>query len=156
MLQLVDALRYEPEVCGFDSRWCHWNFSLTQSFRPHYGTGVDSASNKNEYQECFLEVKAAGALGWQPYQLQVSIIFKSGSLNLLEPSGLDQACTELLYLTFCTNSRSQAILKLIGLHSHWAPSAFSYIQQYVYRRSFSYRQGYDLHYRHQRHYHFLY
>jgi len=26
--QLVDALRYKPEVCGFDSRWCNWNFSL--------------------------------------------------------------------------------------------------------------------------------
>jgi len=36
-------------------------FSLTQSFRPHYGPGVDSASNRNEYQEYFLGVKAAGA-----------------------------------------------------------------------------------------------
>ena len=27
---LVDeALRYKPEGRGFDSRWCHWNFSLT-------------------------------------------------------------------------------------------------------------------------------
>jgi len=32
-----------------------------KSFRPHYGPGVDSASNKNEYQEYFLGVKAAGA-----------------------------------------------------------------------------------------------
>ena len=32
-----------------------------KSFRSHYGPGVDSASNKNEYQECFLWVKAAGA-----------------------------------------------------------------------------------------------
>ena len=31
------------------------------SFRPHYGPGVDSASNRNEYQECSLVVKAAGA-----------------------------------------------------------------------------------------------
>ena len=29
-------------------------------FRPHYGPGVDSASNRNEYQENFLGVKAAG------------------------------------------------------------------------------------------------
>ena len=36
-------------------------FSLTQSFRPHYGPGVDSMSNRNEYQEYFLGVKAAGA-----------------------------------------------------------------------------------------------
>ena len=27
--QLVEALRYKPEGRGFDSRWCHWNFSLT-------------------------------------------------------------------------------------------------------------------------------
>ena len=30
-------------------------------FRSHYGPGVDSASNRNEYQEHFLGVKAAGA-----------------------------------------------------------------------------------------------
>jgi hypothetical protein len=27
--QLVEALRYKSEGHGFDSRWCHWNFSLT-------------------------------------------------------------------------------------------------------------------------------
>jgi len=32
-----------------------------KSFWSHYGPGVDSASNRNEYQECFLGVKAAGA-----------------------------------------------------------------------------------------------
>jgi len=26
--QLVEALRYKPEGREFDSRWCHWNFSL--------------------------------------------------------------------------------------------------------------------------------
>ena len=31
------------------------------SLRCHNGTGVDSASNINEYQEHFLGVKAAGA-----------------------------------------------------------------------------------------------
>jgi len=36
--------------------------------------------------------KAAGAWGWQPYHLQVPIVLKSGSLNLLEPSGPVQAC----------------------------------------------------------------
>jgi len=37
-------------------------------------------------------VKAAGAYGWQPYHLHVSTLLKSGSLNLLEPSGPVQAC----------------------------------------------------------------
>ena len=32
-----------------------------KSFRSHYSPGVDSNSNRNEYQEYFLGVKAAGA-----------------------------------------------------------------------------------------------
>ena len=32
-----------------------------KSFRSHYGPRVDSASNRNEYQEHFLGVKAVGA-----------------------------------------------------------------------------------------------
>jgi hypothetical protein len=52
--QLVEALRYKPEGRGIDSRKFHWNF------RPHYGTGVDSASNGIEYQKYFLRVKAVG------------------------------------------------------------------------------------------------
>ena len=51
---LVKPLRYKPAGRGFDSRCCHWNFSVT------YGPGVDSASNRNEYQVYFLGVKAAG------------------------------------------------------------------------------------------------
>jgi len=62
------------------------------SFRPHYGPRVDSASNRKEYQECFLGVKAAGAWGWQRYHLHVPIVLKSGSLILLEPPGPVQAC----------------------------------------------------------------
>jgi len=37
-------------------------------------------------------IKVAGALGWQTYHLHVPIFLKSGSLNLLEPSGTVQAC----------------------------------------------------------------
>jgi hypothetical protein len=36
-------------------------FVDTKSFRSHCGSGIDSASNRNEYQECFLGVKVAGA-----------------------------------------------------------------------------------------------
>jgi len=28
LAQLLEALRYKSEGRGFDSRWCHWNFSL--------------------------------------------------------------------------------------------------------------------------------
>ena len=36
-------------------------FINIKSLRSHYDPGVDSASNRNEYQEHFLGVKAAGA-----------------------------------------------------------------------------------------------
>ena len=61
--QLVEVLRYKPEGRGFDSRWCHWTFSLTQSFRPHCGPEVDSASNRNEYQVYFLGAKGGRCAG---------------------------------------------------------------------------------------------
>jgi hypothetical protein len=34
---------------------------LFTSFWPHYGPGVDSASNRHKYQEYFLRIKVAGA-----------------------------------------------------------------------------------------------
>jgi len=37
VVQLVEALRYKPEGCRFDSQWCHWNFdgvSLLDDFSP--------------------------------------------------------------------------------------------------------------------------
>ena len=64
----------------------------TKSFRPHYGPGVDSASNKNEYQEYFLGGKGGRCVRLQHYHLHVPIVLKSGSLNLLEASGPVQAC----------------------------------------------------------------
>jgi hypothetical protein len=60
--QFVEAMHYMSEGRGVDSRWYHWNFSLTSS-RPYFGPGIDSASNRNEYQEYFLVVKLAGAKG---------------------------------------------------------------------------------------------
>jgi hypothetical protein len=81
LAQLVEALRYQSESSGFDFRWCRWNFSLTYSFRLHYGPGVDSASNRNEYQEYFLGVKAVGAQGWQPYHFHMLISCKFGNIK---------------------------------------------------------------------------
>jgi len=51
---VVKVLCYKSEGRWFDPRWC-------QSFRSHFGPGVDSASNRNECQEYFLGVKMAGA-----------------------------------------------------------------------------------------------
>jgi len=95
--QLVAALRYKQEGRGFDSRWGHWHFSFTQAFRPHYGPGVDSASNRNEHQGYLLVVKAAGALDWQLYHFHVPTVLRSGSLKFLRPSGPVQACNGIAY-----------------------------------------------------------
>jgi len=46
---VVKVLRYKSESRWFDSSWCHKIFP------------IDSPSNRNEYQEHFLGVKAAGA-----------------------------------------------------------------------------------------------
>ena len=59
---MVKALCHKSEGRWFDPSWCYWKFFIDiKSFRSHYGPGVDSASNRNEYQEQFLRVKAAGA-----------------------------------------------------------------------------------------------
>ena len=85
---VVKALRYKPAGRGFDSRWCQ-DFSC----RSHYGPGVDSTSNRNEYQVCFLSsgmllgVKADCAYGWQPTTITVPLSRKLGALTLLDPSG---------------------------------------------------------------------
>jgi len=61
--KFVAALRCKAEGRGFDSRWFHWNFSLTQSFRPHYGPQADSASKRNEYQDFFWGGGGGGGKG---------------------------------------------------------------------------------------------
>ena len=58
---VVKVLCYKSEGRWFDPSLSEF-FIHIKSFRSHYGPGVDSASNRNEYQENFLGVKAAGAL----------------------------------------------------------------------------------------------
>jgi len=41
-------------------RWSVDFFIDIKSFRSHYGPGVDSASNRNEFQEHFVGVNVAG------------------------------------------------------------------------------------------------
>jgi len=53
---VVKVLCYKLE-----GRWFDPSCIDIKSFRSHYDPGVDLASNRNEYQEYFLGVKAAGA-----------------------------------------------------------------------------------------------
>ena len=65
----------------------HWHNPSSRTM----AMGVDLASNRNEYQECFLGVKTAGAWCWQPYNLHVLNVLEYGNLNFLQPSGPVQA-----------------------------------------------------------------
>jgi hypothetical protein len=80
---------------------CHWNFLLIHSFRTHCDPGVDSSSNRNEYQEYLLGGKDGRCVvltlppSWVEY------------LEILEgsPPGILKACPGLYrdcftYLTF--------------------------------------------------------
>jgi len=68
------------------------DFSVTYSFRPYHGPGVDSAPSENEYQEHSWggrrPVREADNLTTFTWRMS----WKSGSLKLLEPSGPHQAC----------------------------------------------------------------
>jgi hypothetical protein len=61
--ELVVALHCKLEDRGFDSRWCHWDFSLVYCFRSHYGPGVDSPFNRNDYQGYLVGAKGDRCVG---------------------------------------------------------------------------------------------
>jgi len=77
LAQLVEALCYKPEGRGFDAPWGHQDFSFTKSFRPHYGFGVDSASNKNDYLGYLLRARGGRCLGLTTLPLSCTEIWKS-------------------------------------------------------------------------------
>jgi len=58
---VVKVLCYKSEGRWFDPSGVSGFFIDIKSFRSHYVPGVDSACNRNEYQQYFLGVKAAGA-----------------------------------------------------------------------------------------------
>ena len=73
-------------------------------------------------------VKAAGAYGWQPCHLHVPTVLKSGSLDLLEPSGPVQACNgtalplphssyDLCQLCIGPKTRYLMLLSMLTVHT---------------------------------------
>ena len=90
--QLVEALRYKRKVAG------SFNSGLTGIFHWHnpsgrtMALGLPQPLTEMSTRNITWGVEAAGAYGWQSYNLHVPIILKSGSLNLLEPSGSVQVC----------------------------------------------------------------
>ena len=86
--QLFEALCYKQEGSGFDSRWCHWNFLLTLSFRLHY-----------EYQEYFLGGKGSRCVGLTTFTtFMCRVSWNLGASNSWNPQGLSRPVMGLLYL----------------------------------------------------------
>ena len=56
--------------------------------------GVESASNRNEYQEYFLGGKGGRCVRLTTLPPSCAVFTKSGNLNFLEPSGPVEACDE--------------------------------------------------------------
>ena len=73
-------------------------FADIKSFRSHYGPGVDSSSNRNEYQKHFREVKVGGAWGWQTYHNAVPLSCNLGTLTSWKTLVLSRPVMGLLYI----------------------------------------------------------
>jgi len=59
--QWLSCCATNRKVAGSIPAGATGSFIDIKSLRLYYGPGVDSASNRNEYQEYFLGVKVAGA-----------------------------------------------------------------------------------------------
>jgi len=69
-----------------------------KSFRSHYGPGVDSASNRNEYQEYFLGLKSGRCIRLTTYHHPVTLSRNPGALTSWNPLGLSRPVMGSLYL----------------------------------------------------------
>ena len=69
-----------------------------KSFRSHYGPGVDSASNRNEYQEYFLggKKRPVRKADRQPYHYPVPLSQNLETLTSWNPLGHSRPVTGLL------------------------------------------------------------
>ena len=98
-------MKVRPTVASINTRWQknrqgHYFIQMVsleffvdiKSFPSHYGPGVDSASNRNEYQEYFLGSKGGRCVRLTILPPSCAVVMKYENLNFLEPSGPLQAC----------------------------------------------------------------
>jgi hypothetical protein len=88
------------KVAGSISDWCHWNFSLTESFCPHYGLGVISASDRNEYQDYFMGGKGGRFIGLTSIPPSYAYCVEIWEPLTSEPSGPLHACRRIDIVLF--------------------------------------------------------
>ena len=123
VFHMVEELRYKPTGREIYSRWDHWDFSLAKFFRPYYSSGVDSASNRNEYQKYFVRGRGARSV-W--LTLPPSTV---DSVEIWEPQppGTLKACPGLYWDCFNFNFISLNSVNWLtysgdGLRSLWGRS----------------------------------
>jgi hypothetical protein len=63
-----------------------------KSYRSHYGPGVDSVCNRNEYQVYLLGGKGGRCVRLTTLPPSCAVVTKSGNPNFLEPSGPLRVC----------------------------------------------------------------
>jgi len=71
-------------------------FIYIKSFQLHYGAGVDSASNRNEYREYFLGVKSGRCVRLTTYHHPVPLSWNLKTLTSWNPLGLSRPVMGLL------------------------------------------------------------
>ena len=76
--------------------------------------GVDSASNRNEYQDYFLGGKGGRCVRLTTLPPSCAVVMKSGSLNLLEPSGPVQACNGVALPFSVSNEGPDIVTKKVS------------------------------------------
>ena len=88
-------------------------FIDTNSFRSHYGPGVDSASNRNEHQEHFLGGKGGRCVRLTTYHHPVLLSRNLGTLISWKPLGLSRPVMGLLYLYILLGVREESFIRYL-------------------------------------------
>jgi len=129
---VVKALHYLSDDPGIDCRWCHWISEWHIPSDLSMALGPTQTLVKMSTRNISWGLKVAGEWGWRPHHLHMANVMKSGSLNLLEPSGPHRASYGTLFtFTFMIlftewndEARRRTILGLTPLYSLKSSSYF--------------------------------
>jgi len=89
-----------------------------KSFLSHYGSGVDLASNRNEYQEHFLGSKVGRCVRLTTYHHPVPLSRNLGTLTSCNPLGHSRPVMGLIFYMFRSQSTHHQEVKIL-LYSIW-------------------------------------
>ena len=98
--QLLRCCATNRKVAGLIAACVSGFFIDIKSFRSHYGPGVDSASDRNEYQEYFRGGKGGRCIRLTTYHHPVPLSRNLGALTSWNPLGHSGLVTGLHYLIY--------------------------------------------------------